>query len=409
MIILSIPFIFFHSSQFSMKKIGGSKINIVFNGCTTDSGGGGTGESLYTYMDELKLCSDEGYLVGYCCLHTLQLTLSNAMAATIGKGGLEERNAMQAIHSFYDLQDAMEFGLWEKYWKKVAEQMNLKSEKVKKIAAPILTRWWTVGEAAKSILDNLPILLEIAQKVVNANPGNNKLNKIASGILSLMRKPIIVSDIKLISCFHNVFLNHHFEWLQNGDAGVGGTPGFLGRHMLVRYFLMHSDIKKLTNDRWKEAGEKMEPFLKSLDEEGLNIPVDDPADPTRKNKTLGRHIQAKKANMFFKTSLDILTKHYEDAFCNRLLFLSLYGEQCSSKTVARVLLSIQDFSLEGKKFKSEAHGGRIIDIDEFESFLKERIDIQHQMESKNTHMSKLKDYLRGIAGEQWYNGVYFEL
>ena len=110
-------------------------------------------------MDTLGLCSgSDSYLVGFCALHTLQLTLANAMAAVIGKGGLEERNASQAIHACFDLQEAMEFGIWEKYWEKVAKQMGQKSEKVKKIAAPILTRWWTVGEAAKSIDENMPII-----------------------------------------------------------------------------------------------------------------------------------------------------------------------------------------------------------------------------------------------------------
>ena len=191
-----------------MKKLGGPSANILLSGCTTDSGGGGTGDSLHGWMDNLGgLCIEpEQYLVGFCCLHTLQLTLSNAMLATIGKGGLEERNAAQAIHAFFDLQDAMEFGLWQMHWKNVANDLGYASDlKVKKIAAPILTRWWTVGEAAKNILEFLPILMELARRFRNANPAKSRLNKIASGILSLMSEPIISSDIKLISCFHEVF------------------------------------------------------------------------------------------------------------------------------------------------------------------------------------------------------------
>ena len=77
-----------------MKKLGGPNANISINGTTSDSGGGGTGKSLHTGMDGLGLCVPEDqYLVGFCSLHTLQLTLSNAMGAVIGKGGLEERNA----------------------------------------------------------------------------------------------------------------------------------------------------------------------------------------------------------------------------------------------------------------------------------------------------------------------------
>ena len=190
-----------------MKKLGGPNANVLLSGCTTDSGGGGTGDSLHEWMEKIGgLCIEkEEYLVGFCCLHTLQLTLSNAMLATIGKGGIEERNAAQAIHAFYDLQESMEFGLWEMHWLFVARQQGFNETKVKKIAAPILTRWWTVGEAAKNILEYLPILMELARRLRNANASNTKMNKIASGILSLMAEPIVVSDIKLISSFHECF------------------------------------------------------------------------------------------------------------------------------------------------------------------------------------------------------------
>ena len=211
-----------------MKKLGGEKNDIVFNGCTTDSGGGGTSFSLFHQMNERDLCVKDGsYLVGMCCLHTLQLTLSNSMSYIIGKGGLEERNAAQAIHAFFDMQEAMEFGLWQMHWESAAADMGFDDDlvKVKKIAAPILTRWWTVGQAAKNIIEYFPILIEMVKRFRNANPSNNKLNKIASGLLSLIAEPIIVSDIKLIACFHDTFLNQHFDWLQKGDQDIGGTPG----------------------------------------------------------------------------------------------------------------------------------------------------------------------------------------
>ena len=104
-----------------MKKIGGPKNEVILSGCTTDSGGGGTGQSLHACMREVGgLCIDEeSYLIEFYCLHTLQLTLANAMALTIGKGGIEERNAMQAIHSFYDLQEALNFDVWKLLWKHV--------------------------------------------------------------------------------------------------------------------------------------------------------------------------------------------------------------------------------------------------------------------------------------------------
>ena len=297
------------------------------------------------------------------------------------------------------------------HWESATADLGFDDDlvKVKKIAAPILTRWWTVGQAAKNIIEYFPILIEMVKRFRNANPSNNKLNKIASGLLSLIAEPIIVSDIKLISCFHDIFLNQHFDWLQKGDQDIGGTPGYLGRHMLVRYFLMYSDLEKMIDSGWKNGGGKMEPFLNSLQEEPLNCPILDPADPLKKNTTTGNKIQSRKADLFFQVSFNILQKHY-DAFCERLLFLSLYGEQCSSQTVARVLLKIEDFSAgDHKMVKSEAQNGRIVDIDSFELFLKKKVNVEEQMtysdsnDEENTgsiHINRLKAYLHLLAGKQ---------
>ena len=99
--------------------------NFHFDGQCTDSGGEGTGYSLCENLAKLNLCVDDNkYLIGFCCLHTLQLTLSNAVEATIGVGGLENRNAMQAIHAFYDLQNHMEYGIWKKEWQEAAKVVD---------------------------------------------------------------------------------------------------------------------------------------------------------------------------------------------------------------------------------------------------------------------------------------------
>ena len=74
-------------------------------------------------MDDLNLCIGRNkYLVGFCCLHTQQLKLSNALTQIIGKCGLENRNALQVIHTCYDLQESMEFGLWTREWGRAAAE-----------------------------------------------------------------------------------------------------------------------------------------------------------------------------------------------------------------------------------------------------------------------------------------------
>ena len=261
-----------------MKKLVGGP-DFRFDGQCTDSGGGGTGVSLHQHMDTLHLCTNkEVYLVGYCCLHTLQLTLSNAVEATIGVGGLERRNAMQAIHAFYDLQNHMEYGVWKDEWKAAAKVVGSNrddDDKVVKLPAPIMTRWHTVGNVAMVITNELPVLRQIAVSVRNSKASNNALNKIASGILSLIAEPQIVSDITLIRGFHDAFLTKHFEWLQGGDKDIGNTPGFLARHMLTRYFLMYSDLEDLMKGGW-ENSKDMTLFVSSLGEDPMKVSIPDP-------------------------------------------------------------------------------------------------------------------------------------
>ena len=383
----------FFISQFSTKKLAGTVPDFKFNGCTTDSGGGGTGSSLYSHMNDLNLCADN-YLIGYCCLHTMQLTLSNALNLTIGKGGLDNRNALQAIHTFYDLQEAMEFGLWKKEWARAASQTGKGGLKVKKMAAPILTRWWTVGEASRSIVEYLPIFIQIARNMINYHKADSKLNKIASSLVSLISEPIIVSDIKLIKCFHGIFIDDHFNWLQKGDRDIGGTPGFLGRHMLLRYYLMHSDLHQLINDGWKKC-KGMEVFVNSLSENSMKGSIEDPTDPKKERMIECHEVQSKKANSFFQIAFTILKKHY-NIFCEDLLFLSLYGEPCSTQTVARILQGCADDNNIKKKVNSIVHG-RSIDVINFATFVKNRVNIQEQM--KSAHIQTLMNDLPYLIGK----------
>ena len=70
----------------------------------------------------------------------------------MGEGGLEQRNVMQLLHSAYNLQTGggglLEFEEYQLLWSELFE------EKVKKMSAPILTRWYTVGEGSSYVKKN---------------------------------------------------------------------------------------------------------------------------------------------------------------------------------------------------------------------------------------------------------------
>lgn len=380
-----------------MKKLVGGP-DFQFDGQCTDSGGGGTGVSLHQHMDTLHLCTNkEVYLVGYCCLHTLQLTLSNAVQATIGVGGLEKRNAMQAIHAFYDLQNHMEYGVWKDEWKAAAEVVdsgnrNDDDHKVVKLPAPIMTRWHTVGNAAMVITNELPVLRQIAVSVRNSKASNNALNKIASGILSLIAEPQIVSDITLIRGFHDAFLTKHFEWLQGGDKDIGNTPGFLARHMLTRYFLMFSDLEDLMKGGW-ENSKDMTMFISSLDKDPMKVSIPDPAVSQNDVRITIAEFQKRKANAMFELAFKSLEKHYK-RFCDHgeLLFLALFGEQHSSQVVSKVLngddpLTDQNIDADEVIIHSVIHG-RKINVTRFEKFVRMKVT-NANIQNDNAHVKSI--------------------
>jgi len=82
-------------------------------GMSTDSGGGGTAKKLHKDMDPLALCcpADE-HLVTNCCIHLIQVQLSNAVKFAFGKGALDKENAMQLLHSVCCLQELIELDSW---------------------------------------------------------------------------------------------------------------------------------------------------------------------------------------------------------------------------------------------------------------------------------------------------------
>jgi len=71
------------------------------HGQTTDSGGGGVLEDLHKKMHLLGLCVPDFdlCLIANCCIHSLQVQLSNAVKASFGEGALDKVDATQLLHA----------------------------------------------------------------------------------------------------------------------------------------------------------------------------------------------------------------------------------------------------------------------------------------------------------------------
>ena len=89
----------------------------LLHGQTTDSGGGGALEHLYEKMQPLGLCVPNNvhlteHLIANCCLHALQIQLSNALRNAFGDGALDRVNATQMLHAAYRLQESIDADEW---------------------------------------------------------------------------------------------------------------------------------------------------------------------------------------------------------------------------------------------------------------------------------------------------------
>lgn len=260
--------------EFSMRRLQGGTINEIYlkklslYGSITDSGGGGTGFSFKEELTSRKdlTCENEEFLIGFCCMHILQITFCNPMKALMGEGGLEKRNCLQLLHSLYDFEEKFERGEFLQYVEEARKALGIATTTIwKRIQAPILTRWGTVGLAASFVCDEniMRTYQLIAQWAVNKFPSSNACNKIASSILSLMKEPLILSDSNLLNGFMTYYFNESYAWFETGDPALGGTLGFLSRHMLLRYFIMSKKLKDAMDGGWEKMIE-FEVFAKFI-------------------------------------------------------------------------------------------------------------------------------------------------
>ena len=221
--------------------------------------------------------------------------------------------------------------------------------KFQKLEEPIVTRWWLVGACAVSFLAAQQVWTRICDGIRKTAPSDSASYKVAVSTLALIKEPMIMSDVHLIAAFHNWFLFSHFKWCQLGDPEVGGTPSFQSRHMLVRFFIMLTQVEDAMEEKWMDMAE-FNKFVRSLD----NINDNE------------KEIQKKKVAHFLRIVKGSLTKHFKMWVSEKIFFLSLFGEQVIATCVARFLLG-QGQEYEGD-YESVSHG-RKINMTKFVFFL----------------------------------------
>jgi hypothetical protein len=113
-----------------------------------------------------------------------------------------------------------------------------------------MTRWWTVGEVANFLEKFLDIVHNIAWCVRNETTVGNEENKIAQGMISMMRQPALKVQVSFLARFCKFWLNPHMKFYQRGDIFVK-RPGFLCFHRTVGFFLMTQQINDIVKNGWQ--------------------------------------------------------------------------------------------------------------------------------------------------------------
>ena len=339
----------------SLKRVFGDGHLLVFVGQCTDSGGGGTGASLFRALLVFSLTSP-AYLVASCSLHNLQTALRNGVQLVLGEGGLEEdrkgkKNAMQLLHGAYNIQNWCENEELKEIYLYTREQEGLELT-FKKLEEPIVTRWWLVGACACSFLASISTWTRICDGIRKSAPTSSASYKVAAATLLLIKTPIIISDVRLLAVMHTWFIFPHFKWCQLGDPAVGNTSSFLSRHMLVRYFIMSEQVEEAKNEKWQEYDE-WKGFVESIEE---------------LEKDEEKEIQKVKVTHFLRIVSASLTKHFRIWTSSDLLFLSLFAETKTAKIVARLVLGMEQEVGTEEKFFSKAHNWNI-NIYKFAQFM----------------------------------------
>ena len=315
----------------TIRETYGLPASVVFVGFVSDSGGGGTKESGGEHLTSCGLTSNDCFIIGVCTLHLIQLEIANPVKVAFGLQGLGKRTAMQLLHALYDLQKNYDPKLWKEFWKGISTE---ELEDFCRMVESKLSRWWTTGKAAALCIDNWDRWLVLANRILKmkATKSTHAAHPIASGIISLMDQVEIKLDVASIRGFYDAYIAGHFKWLQRVDPNIK-LPGYLSFHILVRLFLMESNLLELADGNWK-TNLSFQKVLEVLDE----LSVDDELQGLTEDKV----------ETAIRIALTVHREHWT-RWKAELLVVAAFGEHPFGCLVARFLLAEEEHcDAEGK-------------------------------------------------------------
>ena len=197
----------------------------------------------------------------------------------MGEGGLDKRNAIQLLHTVFSMYEVVKVRrnklvtqLWIKLNPDDITYETLPNELLRTLQEPLITRWWTIPKIAAFVKRNLKFVSMMAHAIHNDAKSGTKEHTIALNTISLLSEPWIVADVGFLLVLSGMFVNRFMRFYQRSDPNVG-TPGHVGHHWLVAYFLMVQTLEEI-----KSSWEVLPDFSKAKkltdeiqDEENQNL------------------------------------------------------------------------------------------------------------------------------------------
>ena len=326
----------------AMKPYDHEEETLQFSVQGTDAGGGGTRIDL---ANKLESCGRVKELTEYiwstCSLHGMNITLSSPTNLIMGDGGLLKRNALQCLHTAYNLAQQFHANEWKDIW------MLLTGTAYQSMKMPVMSRWECVGESVEHILQYSQEWLDVAKNIVNKETTGTTKHTIASYLTSYLSEPMIMAHLQFLKAYCISWWNPHFNWHKHVDDKTK-VAGFLGCHMAVHYFVQNRDIEELSSN-WK-SNPLFAQFISAFPE-NEHYTIDD------------------LAGDFFQRAKDRHSKHF-DQWRHKYLYLALGGESQPAEYIARWLL---DLTLPAGNYQSAKHS-TVIDLGAMGAFLTHNLD-----------------------------------
>ena len=285
-------------------SLSSKEIETKISSIGTDSGGGGTTDSVMEVLKQKGLVNDSVSFVSPCSLHILQLVFAVAIEKVFGLGSVEKSNALQCLHSTYDLEKCFGRDVFRRMMREEIESHgdgDLMNEPTQAMPKPVTTRWWWLSISCDLQLKYWKYYNSVAKGCINTYGTTAYANIVASNLHRMMREELFYVQILFISCFSKTVINPHFQFLQKaGDQSK--KDGFNTEAMAVRTFLIDQDLASLQDGGWKD-NPGFRPVLDHFDKERWPTKLEDeerekkekkqqnasPSIYAKQNKTSGAH------------------------------------------------------------------------------------------------------------------------